>query len=105
MVNGSRTSLRYVLKFAAREKTPWSIFGQPSDLTRRVLCVKELSNEHILLDVQRLGRARPGRLEFLCAGAPRPAGRISREQFCTNIRLILAESFPAASIESLTVRS
>src|SRR6202142_145481 len=79
------------------------LWSAERNLTRRVLCVKELSDEHILLEVQRFGRARPGRLEFLCAGAPRPASRISREQFCANIRLILEASFPDASIESLTV--
>ncbi len=45
---------------------------------------------------------KPGRLEFLRADSPRSAGRITREQFRSALRRILSESFPDATIESLT---
>ena len=73
------------------------------NLTRRVVSVKEQSEERVVLDVQRFGRAKPGRLEFLCTDARRAAGRISREQFRARIRRVLSESFPDAVVESLTV--
>jgi hypothetical protein len=72
------------------------------NLTRRVLSVRECSQERILLDVQRFGRTKPGRLEFLRTAGARATGRISREQFRARLRRILAERFPDATIESLT---
>src|SRR5271154_1908399 len=72
------------------------------NLTRRVLRVREQSQDRIVLEVQRFGRAKPGRLEFLRTDSPRAAGRITREQFRGRLRRILAERFPDATIESLT---
>jgi hypothetical protein len=72
------------------------------NLTRRVLRIREQSEDRIVLDVQRFGRAKPGRLEFLRTDSPRPAGRITREQFRARLRRILAERFPDATIEPLT---
>jgi hypothetical protein len=79
------------------------LWSSEQNLTRRVLCVKEQSESRILLEVQRFGRARPGRLEFICASAPRPAGRIFRQQFRARIRRILLDAFPDSAVESLTV--
>jgi len=73
------------------------------NLTRRVVSVKEQSEDRVVLEVQRFGRAKPGRLEFLCTDARRAAGRISREQFRARIRRVLSESFPDAVVGSLTV--
>jgi len=72
------------------------------NLTRRVLRIREQSDDRIVLEVQRFGRAKPGRLEFLRTDSPRPAGRITREQFRARLRRILTERFPDAAIESLT---
>ena len=72
------------------------------NLTRRVLRVREQSQDRIVLEVQRFGRAKPGRLEFLRTDSPRAAGRITREQFRARLRRVLAERFPDAAIESLT---
>ena len=79
------------------------LWSAERNLTRRVLRIKERSEDRILLEVQRFGRAKPGRLEFYCADTQRPAVQISREQFRTRMRRILSESFPDATIESLTV--
>jgi hypothetical protein len=76
----------------------------PSDernLTRRVLRVKENAADRIVLEVQRFGRAKPGRLEFLRTDSPRPAGRITCEQFRARFARILAEKFPDAVVDSL----
>lgn len=72
------------------------------NLTRRVVRVKEQSADRIVLEVQRFGRTKPGRLEFLRTDASRSTGRITREQFRTRLRRILAEHFPDAEFEGLT---
>jgi hypothetical protein len=72
------------------------------NLTRRVLRIREQSEERIVLEIQRFGRAKPGRLEFLRTDSRRPVGRITREQFRARLRRFLAERFPDATIESLT---
>jgi hypothetical protein len=78
------------------------LWSAERNLTRRVVSVREQSEGRILLEVQRFGRTKPGRLEFLCADAPHSAGRVSRQQFLARVRRILAESFPDATVESLT---
>ena len=54
---------------------------------RRVLRVKESSENRILLEVSRLGNKKPGRLEFVRTDSPRSAAHITREQFRTHIGL------------------
>jgi hypothetical protein len=77
----------------------WSDTG---NLTRRVVCVRELAENLVVLDVQRFGRTKPGRLEILRTESSRPAGRVAREQFRARFRRMLAEQFPDATIDSLT---
>ena len=57
------------------------------NLRRRVLRVKESSENRILLEVRRFGNAKPGRLEFVRTDSPRSAAHITREQFRTRIGL------------------
>jgi hypothetical protein len=78
------------------------LWSDARNLTRRVLRVRERTNDHIILEVQRMGRARPGRLEFLRTDSRRSPGRISREQFRSRLFRILAERFPDATVESLS---
>jgi hypothetical protein len=79
------------------------LWSDERNLTRRVVRVKERSDDRVLLEVQRFGNAKPGRLEFVRTDAPRSAGRVTREQFRARFQRILAESFPDAAIESLSV--
>ena len=79
------------------------LWSDERNLTRRVLRVKERNEDRILLEVQRFGNAKPGRLEFLRTDSPRSAGRITREQFRSRLRRILSESFPDATVDSLSV--
>jgi hypothetical protein len=78
------------------------LWSAERNLTRRVVRVKETTDKHIILEVQRFGRKTPGSLEFIRKDSPRSPGRISREQFRATLQRILAESFPDATIESLT---
>ncbi|MGA8224552.1 MAG: hypothetical protein WB780_23105 [Candidatus Acidiferrales bacterium] len=79
------------------------LWSDERNLTRRVLRVKEHSEDRIILEVQRFGRTKPGRLEFLRTDSARPAARITREQFRARLQRILAERFPDATVDSLTV--
>ena len=78
------------------------LWSAENNLTRRILRVREQSQDRIVLEVRRFGRAKPGRLEFLRTDSPRAAVRITREQFRARLRRILAEQFPDATIEPLT---
>lgn len=78
------------------------LWSDRRNLTRRVLRVRERSEDHIILEVQRFGRSKPGRLEFLRADSRRSPGRITREQFRSRLYRVLAERFPDASVDSLT---
>jgi hypothetical protein len=46
------------------------LWSDERNLTRRVLRVKENADDRIVLEVQRFGRAKPGRLEFLRTDSP-----------------------------------
>jgi hypothetical protein len=78
------------------------LWSDERNLTRRILRVKETADDRIVLEVQRFGRAKPGRLEFLLTDSPRAAGRINREQIPARFTRILAEKFPDAVVDSLT---
>jgi hypothetical protein len=78
------------------------LWSNGRSLTRRLLDVKEQSPFRIVLEVQRFGRAKPSRFEFLRPDAPRPSIRVEREKFRTVLRRILEKAFPDAQIESLT---
>ncbi len=78
------------------------LWSDERNLTRRILRVKETTSDRIVLEVQRFGRAKPGRLEFLLTDSPRAAGRITHEQFRARFTRILAEKFPDAVVDSLT---
>ena len=78
------------------------LWSDARNLTRRIVGIRENSQERIVLEVHRLGRARPGKLEFLRTDSQRPAGRITREQFRARFRRILAERFPDAVVDSLS---
>jgi hypothetical protein len=78
------------------------LWSDEKNLTRRILRIKEQSADRIVLEVQRFGRTKPGRLEFFRPDSPRSAGLVSREQFRARLGRFLAERFPDAVIESLS---
>jgi hypothetical protein len=93
--------LQYEMRHAGKEPLV-HLWSDEKNLTRRVLRIKERASDRIVLEVHRLGRSKPGRLEFLRTDSPRPAGRITREQFRARFDRILAERFPDAHSESLS---
>jgi hypothetical protein len=56
--------------------------------------VKEQTADPIVLEIQRFGRAKPGRLEVVRPASPRVPTRIAREKFHLSLRRILAKHFP-----------
>jgi len=78
------------------------LWSSESNLVRTIVRISACEPTRIQLEVQRFGRTKPGRLEFLSAPAPRPAARIGREQFRARFARMLAEQFPDARVESLT---
>jgi hypothetical protein len=78
------------------------LWSDERNLTRRILRLRENSQDRIVLEVQRFGKAKPGRLEFLRTDSPRSAIRITREQFRARFRRILAERFPDSVVDLLT---
>lgn len=77
------------------------LWSDERNLVRRVLRVAEEAAGRLVLEVQRFGKSKPGRLEFSSA-VGRPAGRTSREKFRARFRRLLAEQFPDERVESLT---
>ncbi len=94
-------SLQYELRYSGKDPLV-HLWSDEKNLTRRVLRVKEQTAVRILLEVQRFGRAKPGRLEFLRRDSPRTPGRITREQFRARFERVLAERFPDAHLDAAT---
>jgi len=78
------------------------LWSDERSVTRRVLRVREQSEDRIVLEVQRFGRAKSGRIEFLRTESPRSVARITRERFRARFHRILSERFPDARIGPLT---
>jgi len=78
------------------------LWSEERNLTRRLLHVRERSTSCIVLEVQRFGKSKPGRLEFVSRDDLRAANRVTREQFRARLGRILAEKFPDAIVDSLT---
>lgn len=86
----------------AAEKPLLHLWSDSCNLTRRVLAITDHSDERLSLAVERFGRAKPGRLEFIRLEFERSARQLSREAFCDFFSRLLAERFPDETVESLT---
>jgi hypothetical protein len=58
-----------------------------------VLAITDHSEQRLVLAVERFGRAKPDRLEFVRRAFERGARQLSREEFCEQLRALLAEQF------------
>lgn len=58
--------------------------------------------ERLALEVSRLGRPRPAKLEFLAVRRKPAATRLTREQFRIRFREILSQRFPDETVAALT---
>lgn len=78
------------------------LWSEERNLTRRLLRVKAQDEDRIVLEVQRFGKSKPGRLEFSRRDQARAPLRITREQFRERFERILAARFPDSIVDSLT---
>jgi hypothetical protein len=103
--NGDRvavfTALSWEVRGAAR-KPLLHLWSEQHNLTRRVLAITDHSDQGLALAVERFGRTRPGRLEFLRLEFDHSAHDLSREQSCARLGRILSDQFPDETLESLT---
>jgi hypothetical protein len=78
------------------------LWSDERNLTRRLVRVKSHDENRIVLEVQRFGKSKPGRLEFVRRESARAASHITREQFRERFERILSDRFPDAVVDSLT---
>jgi hypothetical protein len=87
----------------AAEKPLLHLWSAEFNLTRRVLAITDHSEQSLTLAVERFGRNKPDRLEFVRMNFDRSARELTRHAFCELLRRILAEQFPDETVESLTI--
>lgn len=78
------------------------LWSENYNLTRRVLAITDHSEERLALAVERFGRSKPDRLEFVRREVERSARELTRNAFCSLVQSRLAEWFPDESIESIS---
>ncbi len=86
----------------ADDKPLLHIWSEEYNLTRRVIAITDHSEARLVLAVDRVGRARPGRLEFVRTDFERPERELLREEFCERLAHILGQQFPDETVESIT---
>jgi hypothetical protein len=97
---------------AALEGLSWEIRGTPEqpllhiwsasfNVTRRVLAITDHSEQRLALSVERFGRLKPDRLEFLRKDFQRQAREVSRQEFCERLHGVLRQEFPDEVVDSL----
>ena len=85
------------------EKPLLHLWSEQLNLTRRVLAIIDHSEQRLALAVERFGRSKPDRLEFIRREFERGARELSREEFRDRLTHLLAEQFPDETLESLAV--
>ncbi len=81
------------------------IWGGEQSLVRRVVRVAEHSPQRLVLEVSRLGRKRPAKLELLAANAVPESKRWGREQFRAQLHRLLTDRFPDEVVDSLATKA
>src|ERR1700746_2189364 len=87
----------------AAEKPLLHLWSAEYNLTRRVLAITDHSEQCLTLAVERFGRSKPDRLEFVRVSFDCSARELTRQAFGEQFRRILAEQFPDETVESLTI--
>jgi hypothetical protein len=95
---------RFPGKFAERAASPGCIlWAENCNVTRRVLGIADQSDSRMALAVGRFGRVKPERLEIVRVEFVRGAKQLSREEFCGQLRGILAVQFPDETLDRVSV--
>jgi hypothetical protein len=85
------------------EKPLHHLWSEQVNFTRRVLAITDRSEQRLALAVERFGRSKPDRLEFIRREFERGARELSRQEFRDRLSQLLAEQFPDEKLESLSV--
>jgi hypothetical protein len=104
--NGNRITAVKPLSWEIRgesNKPLLHLWGENCNVTRRVLAIADHSDSRLALAVERFGRAKPERLEIVRLGFVRSGKELSREEFCEQLRRILAEQFPDETLEKISI--
>jgi hypothetical protein len=104
--NGARLAPLSKLSWEVRgsdDKPLLHIWSEQYNLTRRVIAITDHSDARLVLAVERFGRPRPDRLEFVRIDFERSAWELSREEFCEWLKGLLASQFPDETVESATI--
>jgi hypothetical protein len=104
--NGGRVAPLAALSWEVRgaaEKPLLHLWSAEYNLTRRVLAITDCSEQRLILAVERFGRSKPDRLEFVRVNFDRSARELTRQAFCERLRRILVEQFPDEIVDSLTI--
>jgi hypothetical protein len=104
--NGGRLAPLSTLSWEVRgsdDKPLLHIWSEQYNLTRRVIAITDHSDARLVLAVERFGRSRPDRLEFVRIDFERSARELSREEFCEHLKVLLATQFPDETVESATI--
>lgn len=84
----------------ALAKPVLSVHSDQVNITHRIVAISAESDGHLALSFERLGNARPGRIEFHRLDFTRPVREIAREEFRLRLARILAERFPDETLEA-----
>lgn len=104
--NGGRVAPLSALSWEVRgrgEKLLLHLWSEHHNLTRRVLAITDRSEERLALAVERFGRSRPDRLEFIRTTHEPSSRELARCEFSELIKRVVASQFPDESLESLTI--
>jgi len=103
--NGSRLPLAKPLSWEMRGATAkplLHLWSANSNITRRVVAITGHSGGHVMLAVECFGRTKPQRLEIIRLEYERDAKKLSRGEFCEQLRRVLEERFPDETLEKLS---
>jgi hypothetical protein len=104
--NGGRLASLSELFWEVRgsdDKPLLHIWSEQYNLTRRAIAITDHSDARLVLAVERFGRSRPDRLEFVRIDFERSARELTREEFCERLKGILASQFPDETVESAMI--
>lgn len=105
--NGARVAPLSTLSWEVRgsgAKPLLHLWSANHNLTRRVLAITDQSEDRLALAVERFGRTRPDRLEFVRMTVERSSRELDRDEFCRWIAAICATQFPDGTSESFSSR-
>ena len=103
--NGARVAPLSTLSWEVRgsgEKPLLHLWSANHNLTRRVLAITDQSEDRLALAVERFGRSRPDRLEFVRMAVERSSRELDREDFCRWIAALCTTQFPDETSESFS---